>query len=524
MRKYIGILFICLIAISSFANKGYFVSFKDKNTISQFDPNNYFDPKAIENKLNMGLPLFDWYDLPVDSEYVSVVSELSDSLGYQLRWFNGVTVYCSQDIIQEISKLSFVKSVKAWEGELIPTGKKEKSPFQFKKDCEVFNWQLNTMGGEILQKKQLKGKGIRIAIIDVGFFGADKDLQLKPLFDEKRVVDTWDFIKKEPINFNKGENHGTYVTSFVAGKIDSFQVGHAPEAEILLAKMQTALSRNKSMEEAWIKAVEWSHQKGARIVNSSVGYTGASHTHTMLTGDSCKMSIAGNLAARKGLLVVSSAANEATNSWHYIGFPADADSVLTVGAISNLTGVRTNYSSYGPTKDLRLKPNVTSIGNVYLTDGSSFKQLSGTSFSSPLVAGYAACILQNQPDLKPMELMDTIQKSSTLYPYFDYSHGYGVPRASLYFGTDTVKSDTASVILLPSPRHLVDGYYYFKYNNYPGTQIFYQIVDAEGFIREYHVIKFDKKDDSPKIMYDELGSGEKIRVFHRGTYIEEEYR
>ena len=177
-----------------------------------------------------------------------------------------------------------------------------------------------------------------------------------------------------------------------------------------------------------------------------------------------------------------------------------------------------------PQKRLSVKPNVTAVGNVFWYSDKSLKRLEGTSFSTPLVTGYAACVLQNQPHLKPMNLIDTIQKTSSLYPYFDYSHGYGVPRATLYFGEDTIKGEKPSIELLKSPNYLVDGYYYFKYLNNKGSQVFYQIIHKEGYIRDYKVVTFEKNNDSPKIYFKDLSKGELIRVFHRGTYIEKKIK
>ena len=514
-------LVFCLLSLSILASdKGYFVVFKNKSSSRTFNPYNYFDEKAIENKNLLGLPVYDWHDLPVNLNYVSKVAEFSDSLGYKLRWFNGVTVYCSEKSIAQIKQLPFVKKVIKWKGssEILPLGIQINQ--EVAENFPVFQWQLNTMGGELFQKRNILGKGVRISIVDVGFRGADENIQLNHVFANNKLIDSWDFSKNKPLDFTKGPMHGTMVTSFIVGKLDSNQIGHAPEAEVLFAKMKSILNSNKSIEEAWLKAVEWSHRKGARLVNSSVGYTEGNHTLDMLTGDTCLMSLAGNLASRKGMLIVNSAGNEGANDWKMIAFPGDADSVLTVGAIDPKSGIRTSYSSYGPSKDLNLKPNLTAIGDVFWHTGSGLKKLEGTSFSTPLVTGYAACVLQNQPYLTPMNLIDTIQKTASLYPYFDYSHGYGVPRATLYFDEDTIKGNTPTIALLKSPNYLVEGYYYFKYLSNKGTQVFYQIIHKDGYIRDYKVVTFDKSKKSPKIYYKDLSKGEVIKVFHRGTYIE----
>jgi len=519
------IFIIILFGFSSWGNEGYFVSFKTKNTQQVFNPYSYFDEVAIENKKIMGLPLYDWYDLPVNEDYLKTVKSIADSLGFDLRWFNGVTVYCDNLKLSKIKSLPFVKQVVHLGGaEIIASGSESELSKSLIEDFQVFDWQLSTMGGRYFQKRNLSGKGIRVGIVDVGFEGANENVQLNHLFENDLLKDAWDFAFNKPLDYEDGPNHGTVVSSFVFGKLDTFQVGHAVNSEALFAKIKAPFKSNASIEEAWLKAIEWMHQKGARIVNSSVGYTGDTHTHDMLTGDTCKMSLAANLAARKGMLIVNSAGNDGMDVWKRIAFPGDADSLLTVGAIDSEEGVRTGYSSYGPSKDLRLKPNVTAIGDVFWFNNEGLRAMEGTSFSSPLVAGFGACILQNTPNLKPMDLMDTIQKSSTLYPYFDYSHGYGVPRASLYFKEDTIKGDSASVILKTSPSSLDDGYYYLKYKSHIGSQIFYQIASEEGYIKEYYVVRFEDEDNSPKIYFKDLKKGQKIRVFHRGTFIEEEFK
>jgi hypothetical protein len=59
------------------------------------------------------------------------------------------------------------------------------------------------------------------------------------------------------------------------------------------------------------------------------------------------------------------------------------------------------------------------VGRVYILNGKKLEVIDGTSYAAPLVTGFAACVLQLDPTLKPYELMDTIQKVSSLYPYYD---------------------------------------------------------------------------------------------------------
>jgi|TARA_B110000259_G_scaffold62519_1_gene73985 serine protease AprX len=519
LKNSLVILFVLFIG-EMFSQSTYLVEFQDKIR-NGFDPYQYFSSEAIKAKMDMGLPMYDWYDLPVNSEYVDIISPFVDIVGYNLRWFNGVVVIGSSEQLLRVQQLPFVKSVFQFNSEIIPANSGEYTDL-VKADFKVFDWQLKTMGGRMFADKGLKGKGIRIAVVDVGFGGADEMDQLKYITDS--LVTSWDFALDAPLSFKRGHQHGAQVTSFIGGVIEEHSVGFATEAEFLFAKISAPLIKDEKIEQAWLKAMEWAHKNGARIVNSSIAYNNGDHNKEMLTGDSCLMSRAANLAARKGMLIVNSAGNEGDNSWKYLAFPGDADSVLTVGAVSSDLGIRASYSSYGPNKSLKLKPNVCALGDVFWLQYKSLTKLQGTSFSSPLVAGFAACILQNNPSLKPMDLIDTIQKSSSLYPYFDYSHGYGIPQATIYFGVDSVKSDSVSVVIKKSPNHLTEKYYYFEYRSHYGSQIFYHIESKDGYLKEYNVVEFSRKEDSPKIHFEEYENGDILRVFHRGNVFEEKIK
>jgi hypothetical protein len=102
--------------------------------------------------------------------------------------------------------------------------------------------------------------------------------------------------------------------------------------------------------------------------------------------------------------------------------------VLAVGGLDPETGLHVDFSSYGPTADRRPKPNLAAFGIVLTTTPKDYERLEGTSFSAPLVAGFAACLWQQNRQLTAMQLFQGLEKSAELYPYFDYAHGYGRPR------------------------------------------------------------------------------------------------
>lgn len=510
----------CLLCfLSAKTQERFMVVYQDK-VEEGFDPYAYFDTAAIKSKELQDLPLFDWYDLPVTNSYVQTIKGLTDSLRFNLRWFNSSVVYADKSQIQKVEQLEFVKKVIQLEGEgqIMSVDSAQEFPDQLVKDFEVFDWQLKTMGGQYFKERHIDGTGIRICVVDVGFPKVDEHPALKHLF-QGNYIEGWDFIRDKKLKFT-GFPHGKQVLNFIAGKLDTHQVGLAPNVEVLLARTEWQMTERRFEEEVWVKAIEWAHQKGARLVNSSLGYHGGEHSHDELDGKTSMLCKAGNLAAKKGLLVINAAGNEGDAQWKRIIIPADGDSILAVGGISPYTGVRTGFSSYGPSKDQQVKPNVSALGTVYYLDEDHLKQIDGTSFSAPLVTGFAACMLQLDPSLTPMELMDTLQKVSSLYPYFDYSHGYGVPQASRLFGIPS-PFKTPSIEIVKSPNYLAEEYYSLRYldSNDENTQIFYHIEDKDGYLKHYKVVQFTGE-DSPKIRMGDYEKGDVIRIFHRGTFIE----
>ena len=207
-------------------------------------------------------------------------------------------------------------------------------------------------------------------------------------------------------------------------------------------------------------AVEWADRNGANIISSSLGYGKENHYTKDMDGTSY-VAKAGNLAARKGMLVVNSAGNEADDKqWKTIITPADADSVLCIGGIENsLTAYNhIEFSSYGPSADGRQKPNVCAFGYARTANtgnNHATHYVHGTSFSCPLVAGFAACAWQASPGKTAMEMFHAIEQSSDLYPYCDYSFGYGVPQAAYFTGDRKAVEPTFRFVIEEDSVHVV---------------------------------------------------------------------
>lgn len=350
--------------------------------------------------------------------------------------------------------------------------------------------QIKFMQGDRFAQKGITGRGIRIAVLDGGFPGTNTHPALKHLIDRKQIIATWNFVKNKEDVFN-GVAHGTEVLSCIAGIDEGAPLGLAPDAEFLLA-LTEEMGEPLKEEENWVKAVDWAIEHGANIIQSSLGYTYQRYFTTDLDGKQSLCAQAAARAARKGVLIINCMGNEGMSKWKTMVTPADADSILSVGAIDPLTGLVAGFSSIGPTADNRIKPNVCAPGIVVTVNPSGgIHEMSGTSFAAPLITGFAACTWQLNPTLSAQDILRLVEKAGHLYPYYDYSHGFGVPLASAILGSTENKLGTQIIITADDTHFLTDisAKESTKSPVLPENYLFYQISDPNGYLVRYGVYR-----------------------------------
>ena len=211
-------------------------------------------------------------------------------------------------------------------------------------------------------------------------------------------------------------------------------IGTAPDASYYLFRTENPESEYLIEEDNWVAAAEYADSLGVDIINSSLGYSRfddptMDHTYADMDGNTTRSAIAGDIAASKGILVVNSAGNSGHQPWFYITSPSDGDSVLCVGAV-NANAHRAFFSSFGPSADGDVKPNVMTMGQatVFADLDGTIRTGNGTSFSSPIMAGGAALLLQATKGRKTnMEIFRAIEASAHRYNYPSDSLGYGIP-------------------------------------------------------------------------------------------------
>ena len=460
MKKQFASLVLSVFVLAmAQAQDYYWVFFRDKAGAT-FNPYEYFDAKAIERYRMNGVSLMDSTNFPLNGGDVSQVEGVCEEFVGQSRWLNAVGVDATPEQISAIAEMPFVTRV-------VPISQ----PMEYarheaaaaKPDTNLWSRgvtpQLRRMKGERFVAKGIDGTGIRIAVFDGGFPKVDVHPAFAHLRASGRIKATWNFPKKKAdvYGWNK---HGTMVLSCIAGKVGDTLLGLATGAEFLLAR--TEVNTEPAKEEVWwAMAVEWADKNGADIINSSLGYGKDRHYTKDMDGTSI-VAKAANLAARKGMLVCNAAGNEGADRWNTIITPADADSVLAVGGLdANLKKYQHIYfSSYGPTADGRMKPNVCNFGQTLcasVAKSANIESAFGTSFASPLTAGFAACAWQCRKGYTAMQMKAEIERSADLYPYFDYAFGYGVPQATYFVDekqqpqpTFHFEEDAETVYLVPN--------------------------------------------------------------------------
>ena len=439
------------------------VNFTDKaeSPYSISRPHEFLSERALERRLKQSIPL-DEYDLPVSPFYLQTLSDhTSLEVFYSSRWLNGALLRIQDETILDILHqypfiLNFENVKPAPEEEteekleetggpqeLIMNNHYQSDFFEFVQNSlfvsnqtypeygSAFN-QVNLVNGLELHKRGYWGHGKVIALLDAGYTAVDTLAAFNYLWNQNRILGYRDFVNPGG-NIFSSHPHGTYVLSVMGGFLPGDFAGAALGASYWLLRTEDTSSEFRIEEYNWLAGAEFADSIGADIINSSLGYTTfdnplQDYTYADLDGETTIVARAANKAFSRGILVVNSAGNYGNRDWGYIGSPADAFGALSVGGTDN-QGVRVNFSSFGPSYDGRIKPDImaqaraVSVANLVGTTGNA----NGTSFSAPLIAAMSACLWQKFPDVSNQQLRQAIIQSSDRFLNPDTLYGFGIP-------------------------------------------------------------------------------------------------
>ncbi|MEU5397736.1 S8 family serine peptidase [Streptomyces sp. NPDC005963] len=261
----------------------------------------------------------------------------------------------------------------------------------------------------------LRGKGVKIAVLDTGVDADHPDLK-------GRVVAAQNFSESPDTKDRVG--HGTHVASTAAGsgaRSNGTHRGVAPEAEILNGKVLS--DHGGGSDSGVLAGMEWAVAQGADIVNLSLGGRDTSDI------DPLEAHI-NKVSAETGVLFAVAAGNTGRLG---IDSPGSADEAFTVGAVDR-NDTLASFSSVGPrVGGGTIKPDVTAPGvdisaaaaSGTTADGTGYATSSGTSMATPHVAGAAALLKQQHPGWKAKELKSALSSSAKDVGHVPHEQGTG---------------------------------------------------------------------------------------------------
>ena len=450
----------------------YVIQFKDKatTTYSLIDPSPYLSKRAIDRRINYNISL-DSTDLPVPATYIAQIQSLPNVTVLNIsRWLNAVTIQTTDaTTIAAIHALPFVQNTSSVAAKTSTAAKnkfiEELSPLPVTSARpqgvlnDYFNYgassfkEIHLHKGEFLHNIGLRGQGMQLAMLDGGFFNYTSLNAFDSVNANNQILSTWDFVARHA-SVVEDNAHGMQCFSTIAANIPGQFIGKAPKANFYLFRTEDASSEYPIEEFNWACGAEKADSIGADIISSSLGYGYGfnapvpDYPYSNLNGDITMSARAADLAAKKGLLVFNAAGNSGNDYWRMIVTPADGDSVVAVGAV-NAAGTAGSFSSYGPSADGRVKPDIASIGvgAMIQTASNTIVVSNGTSYACPNMAGLATCLWQGFPEFNNMRIVRALKEAANNYATPDNRIGYGIPDMKKAFTSLLAEFASSSVTM-----------------------------------------------------------------------------
>ena len=429
----------------------FFVSFTDKPEKSA----PALSPRAVEQRAKWDIPT-DAMDYPVAHLYVDSLRRMGAKVFHTSRWFNGATVEMSDELASKVQALDFVDAVEMTRdnSESLYASKRRVITREETSDDPgiITEQQLGLYNLLPLHEAGFEGQGILMAVCDGGFYNAN----ILTCFRQEQELGHFDFTDDAVDIYGHTGTHGTECLSTISGSTTIYK-GAATKANYYLMRSEESKTESPKEMDNLVVALETADSLGVNVFSVSLGYAyfdndkWSLNKNTDLDGKTTRVSRAATIAARKGMLVCVAAGNEGNNAWRTISVPADADSILTVGAVSTW-GEIGDFSSYGPSSDGRIKPEVCAVGvwTQLIHPGGNVVASNGTSFATPLLAGLAASLWSALPDENAMQIRSRIIRSADRYLNPDtQQYGYGIPNAWKAYtmgpeGIEDVQTETTS--------------------------------------------------------------------------------
>ncbi len=466
LRSIVACVVVLCICASAFATsttkKTYWIYFRDKGIAAdELKPGSDLHKRILTGLSPRTLqrrPVHEQVTLDVIPVYEPYIASLQ-SYGVRPRavskWLNAITASLNDEEVERIKSLSFVGRIErsalaeaqtiaaaqspvfvsplSYSG--VPTPQALAIPCGYDPiitHLGLTQSQLTRIGVFPLHAMGFDASGIAIGFTDTGF-----NFEGMRTTRDRNIIATYDFVFKDSIVHDDAsdpvaaDDHGSVSLSTAIGYLPDSIIGPAYNAAVYLAKTEDLRSETPAEEGYYAQALEWFEAQGVDITSNSLGYISydsgyQSITYPMLNGRTTAAARAALMAARRGMLVVTSAGNGGTSGFPYIVTPADADSILAVGMLFENDSI-SPASSHGPTPDGRIKPDITAPGAGVWSMGrrDDIKAVGGTSFATPLVSGACALVMQAHPEASAQAVRSAVLATGTRQQPPDNVWGYG---------------------------------------------------------------------------------------------------
>ena len=496
MERCKTILFVLLfiaMGLSASAQNRYVVYFTDKNssTFSISEPAKFLSARAISRRLKQGIDVTT-EDLPVNRNYIQQLNTAGAQVYFTSKWLNCALVQTTPDVATSLQLLPFVYKVEyVAPGIKLTSGRVRSNKNRNQSSgAEATKRQLQMVGIDQMQQDDEYGEGVFVALLDAGFTGVDTGQPFQHLFTDKKITDVHDFVFNTN-NVYRYDDHGTEVFSVIAANSDLF-TGGAYEATFQLYVTEDDGSEYRVEEYNWLFAAERADSLGVDVIHSSLGYnefddSSMDYNKSVdLTGKVAIISKAASAALARGIVVVCSAGNEGTNSWGTVTPPADVDGIIAVGSVTS-SGARSAFSSYGPTSDNRIKPDVMAMGSgvsVIRPNGTN-GFASGTSLAAPIITSLVAGLIQRFPEIDPNTIAEQVIATASQSSHPDNLMGWGIPSYSSTKAALEGMLPLEEISVYPNPTDTGKFSVRFKQSGVLATIIVY---DLNGRILSTHTV------------------------------------
>lgn len=280
-------------------------------------------------------------------------------------------------------------------------------------DVEYFGgsqqWGLNSVRAPEAWNAGYSGEGVVVAIIDSGVQTDHPDLSSNIWVNADEIagdgIDNdgngyiddrlgWDFVDNDanPYDLN---GHGTHVAGIVAAHQNNVgSTGIAWSANVMAIRVLDDEGAGTTFDVA--QGIRYAVDNGAQIVNLSLGGVFSSSIQSAIA-----------YAAQHNVFVVAASGNAGASEPGYPGLHSESyTNVISVGAYDSNHRIASFSNRVGVSAAIQVDAPGVSIYSSLTTNRYGYQ--SGTSMSSPAVAGVAALILSANPDLTALQLRRTL--------------------------------------------------------------------------------------------------------------------